>query len=537
MNNTTPELDLPLGNSDFALLRQNNKIYVDKTAMVHQLAKGVGNKVFIARPRRFGKSLLVSTFESLFKYGLRDFHGLAIEKLWQGQTYDTIRLDFSKLKDFSDAGDFEGQLGVFLSDALEVSLGEHLQAVNDARLINEFDKWLGKRSTSSVVLLIDEYDAPLTACLNQPTLFESIRKKLGRFYSILKSNDSALRFLFITGITKYSKVSIFSELNNLNDITLKHAYGTLLGYTEEEINRYFGDYVAQAATKLGMTPAEMLAAMRASYDGYCFDEQASTHVYAPWSTLNFLDSPEDGLKNYWIESGGQASLLTNYVRSHSLKDPTQYGNLQSVALNNLSISADISTLDDVVLLMQAGYLTIKAVEYGTTYLDYPNREVAESMAQYYTQVVLKRRNLAQIGAGDIIECLKREDADTFVDRLNKAFLAIDYTGYPVTDEYKCCAMAAMFLAGAGLPAMSQTHNALGRSDLEAVLGSTRWVLEFKFARPGDDPEALLAEALSQAESRQYGAQSSETRLMHMGLVFSEDKRQFVAYGAREARTE
>ena len=188
------------------------------------------------------------------------------------------------------------------------------------------------------------------------------------------------------------------------------------------------------------------------------------------------------------------------------------------------------------LAEQAGYLTIKTVGYGTAYLDYPNREVAESMAQYYTQVVLKRRNLAQIGAGDIIECLKREDADTFVDRLNKAFLAIDYTGYPVTDEYKCCAMAAMFLAGSGLAAMSQTHNdnALGRSDLEAVLGSTRWVLEFKFARKGDDPETLLAEALKQAGSRKYGVQSPETRLMHVGLVFSEDRRQFVAYGAREA---
>jgi len=537
MNNTTPEQALPLGVSDFAGLRQDGMIYVDKTEMIARMAATRKGKFFLARPRRFGKSLLVSTFESLFKHGLRDFHGLAIEKLWQEQTYDTIRLDFSKLKEFSDASDFESKLGVFLSDALEVSLGVHLQAVNDARLINEFDKWLGKRPTSSVVLLIDEYDAPLTACLDQPELFEKVRKTLASFYAILKSNDGALRFLFITGITKYSKVSIFSELNNINDITLDVEYGTLLGYTEEELGRYFGDYIAQAAETLDLSPSELLARMRERYDGYCFDKLASSHVYSPWSTLMFLSKPRNGLENYWIESGGQTSLLTNYVRSHSLKDPTDYGNLQSVALNNLSISADISTLDDVVLLMQAGYLTIKAVEYGTAYLDYPNREVAESMAQYYTQVVLKRRNLAQIGAGDIIECLKREDADTFVDRLNKAFLAIDYTGYPVTDEYKCCAMAAMFLAGAGLPAMSQTHNALGRSDLEAVLGSTRWVLEFKFARPGDDPEALLAEALSQAESRQYGAQSSETRLMHMGLVFSEDKRQFVAYGAREARTE
>ena len=233
MNNTTPEQALPLGVSDFAGLRQDGMIYVDKTEMIARMAATRKGKFFLARPRRFGKSLLISTFESLFKHGLRDFHGLAIEKLWQEQTYDTIRLDFSKLKEFSDVSDFESKLGVFLSDALEVSLGVHLQAVNDARLINEFDKWLGKRPTSSVVLLIDEYDAPLTACLDQPELFEKVRKTLASFYAILKSNDGALRFLFITGITKYSKMSIFSELNNLNYITLYVEYVTLLVYTTE----------------------------------------------------------------------------------------------------------------------------------------------------------------------------------------------------------------------------------------------------------------------------------------------------------------
>jgi hypothetical protein len=282
-----------------------------------------------------------------------------------------------------------------------------------------------------------------------------------------------------------------------------------------------------------MSTHELMDAMRSHYDGYCFDEQAATHVYSPWSTLNFLKNPERNLRNYWIESGGQSSLLTSYVRSHSLKDPVQYGNLQSIPLDNLSISADISTLDDVVLLMQAGYLTIKAVEYGTAYLDYPNREVAESMAQYYTQVVLKRRNLAQIGAGDIVQCLRKGDADTFVDRLNKAFLSLDYTQYPITDESRCRALASVFLNGAGLPARSETHNALGRSDLEFTTGETHWVLEFKYAAGNDNPGALLQKALSQMEGRMYGRQSGASRLMRVGLVFSEAQRQIVAFKALE----
>ena len=536
MNSTTPEQDLPLGNSDFALLRQNNKIYVDKTTMVHQLAKGVGNKVFIARPRRFGKSLLVSTFESLFKYGLRDFQGLAIESQWTDTTYNVVRLDFSETKNFTTGAEFQKRIDSVLTLAFG-NVGFAYAPDPLHTVCDQLSDWLSKYPKNSLVLLIDEYDAPLTACLDKPDLFEQVRSSLSDFYSRLKKNDGALRFLFITGITKYSKVSIFSELNNLNDITLDVEYGTLLGYTAEELGRYFGNYIARAAEVLELPPEELLARMRERYDGYCFDGQALSHVYSPWSTLMFLTKPRNGLENYWIESGGQTSLLMNFIKGHSLKDPDQYGRPQVIEKTRLSMSADVKTIDDVVLLTQAGYLTIKSAEDGAIVLGYPNWEVAQSMAKLYTSILLREKGLAEIGAAGVVRCLRDNDVDAFVGRLNKAFLAIDYTSYPVKDEYKCCAMAAVFLAGAGLSALSQTHNALGRSDIETVLGATRWVLEFKFARPGDDPEALLAEALSQAESRQYGAQSSETRLMHMGLVFSEDKRQFVAYGVREARTE
>ncbi len=535
MTSTTPEQGLPLGVSDFASLRQDGLIYVDKTAMVHQLARSAGSKILLTRPRRFGKSLLVSTFESLFKYGLRDFQGLAIESLWKDTTYNVVRLDFSRAKRFSSSQEFRLRLDSLLTQGFG-NLGFTYNPDPLQTTCDQLSEWLSECPKNSLVLLIDEYDAPLTACLDKPELFEQVRDSLSDFYAVLKSNDGALRFLFITGITKYSKVSIFSEMNNLEDIVLDPKYGTLLGYTEEEINRYFGGYVDNAARVLGMTTRELMDAMRSHYDGYCFDEQAATHVYSPWSTLNFLKNPERNLKNYWIESGGQPSLLTSYVRSHSLKDPVQYGNLQSIPLDNLSISADISTLDDVVLLMQAGYLTIKAVEYGTAYLDYPNREVAESMARYYTQVVLKRRNLAQIGAGDIVQCLMKGDVDTFVDRLNKAFLSLDYTQYPITDESRCRALASVFLNGAGLPARSETHNALGRSDLEFTTGETHWVLEFKYAAGKDNPEALLEKALAQMEGRMYGRQAGESLLMRVGLVFSEERRQIVAFRALEPVT-
>ena len=221
MNSTTPEQTLPLGVSDFAGLRRDGLIYVDKTEMIARMAATRKGKFFLARPRRFGKSLLVSTFESLFKYGLRDFQGLAIESLWKDKTYNVVRLDFSEVKNFSTVEEFKEGLLELLVSAFS-SVGFRYERDSFLSVIRQLSGWLREQvPVSSVVLLIDEYDAPLTACLDQPELFEEVRKTLASFYAILKSNDGALRFLFITGITKYSKVSIFSELNNLNDIVLK----------------------------------------------------------------------------------------------------------------------------------------------------------------------------------------------------------------------------------------------------------------------------------------------------------------------------
>ena len=206
---------LPVGMSGFDSLRQSRNIYVDKTRLIYQLAAKAGGKVFLARPRRFGKSLLVSTFESLFKHGLRDFQGLAIEKQWDDKTYDVVRLDFSRAKQFATGQEFRLRLDSLLTQAFG-NLGFAYSPDPLHTACDQLSGWLEKRPKSMLVLLIDEYDAPLTACLDKPELFEQVRSSLSDFYSVLKSNDSALRFLFITGITKYSKVSIFSELNNLD---------------------------------------------------------------------------------------------------------------------------------------------------------------------------------------------------------------------------------------------------------------------------------------------------------------------------------
>lgn len=302
---------LPLGRSTFSTLRLRNAIYVDKTPLIYQLAQADA-KIFLARPRRFGKSLLISTFESLFRDGLKHFHGLAIEKLWDDKTYPVIRLDFSEIKEFSVVRDFRRKFHEKLR-AVFGTVGFQLDA-SDLGVMTQLSRFLETLDPASLVILIDEYDAPLTQCLDKPDLFEEVRSILSELFLTLKANEGCLRFFFMTGITKFSHTSIFSAFNNLQDISLDPLYGTLLGYTDEEIRTYFAPYVSRAAEALKKTQEEILSALKCHYDGFSFDEQARYRVFCPWSVLSFLNRPDRGFQNYWFESGGQSTVLLKYLR-------------------------------------------------------------------------------------------------------------------------------------------------------------------------------------------------------------------------------
>ena len=524
--NLTP---LPLGTSDFASLREFNQIYVDKTKLIFEIASQ-RQKFFLSRPRRFGKSLLISTFESLFKYGLRDFKGLAIEKLWNDtRPYKVVRLDFSEIKDFSSAEEFSVRLTSILSRGFS-SCGFIYRENSIETVSDQISDWLKTIPLNSLVLLIDEYDAPLTACLNKSQLFEDVRRKLSDFYSKIKSNDGAVRFFFMTGITKFNKTSIFSELNNFSDLTLDVDYGTLLGYTHDEVEQYFGAYLDRASELLNKPRRELLSELTKHYDGFCFERSATQHVFSPWSLLKFLSSPRNGLIDYWFESGGRPSALLEYLKSHSLKNPEEYAKEKSITLSNLSGSSDAENLSDIGLLTQAGYLTIKSVEYGdTVFVDYPNAEVRRAMAQLYMEQLLNGRSAGQVGAGPIVKVLSSESAESTFHILNRLFGQIDYQHYPVKNEYSVRGFTQVYMAGAGLEPRVEVHNNNGRSDLEVRAGDRHWVFEFKYCREGENSEKLLQEAIEQIQSRHYGEQISTDNLIRVALVFSEKERQFVKW--------
>lgn len=285
-----------------------------------------------------------------------------------------------------------------------------------------------------------------------------------------------------------------------------------------------------AARALDLTRSELLGALMRHYDGFCFERSATERVFAPWSLLNFFASPRNGLLDYWFESGGKPSVLMEYLKSHAMRSPEEYGREKTISLSTLSGSSDADTLSDLGLLTQTGYLTIKAVKYGdTVYLDYPNLEVKKAMGQLYVEHLLTGRSAGQVGAGPIVQVLSEESAEALVHILNRLFAAIDYQRYPVRDEASVRAFTQVYFAGAGLEPKVEHHTAHGRSDLEVKVNNRHWILEFKVSRDQENPDQKLEEAVEQLKLKGYGDDSSSENLIKVALVFSLEERKFIRW--------
>ena len=234
--------------------------------------------------------------------------------------------------------------------------------------------------------------------------------------------------------------------------------------------------------------------------------------------------------DYWFESGGKPAVLLQYLKSHSLRNPEEYGRVKTIPLSSISGASDVETLSDLGLLFQTGYLTIKAVQDGeTVYLDYPNLEVSRAMAQLYVELMLNGKVAGQVGAGSIVKVLSEESAESVFHILNRLFLSIDYQRYPVRDEASLRAFIQVYLAGAGLKPRIEHHNAYGRSDLEVAVSDRYWTFELKIVREGERPQDKLEEGLEQMIRRHYGEQVRQRIVKQVVLVYSIKERQFVKW--------
>ena len=527
---------LPLSITSFSEFCERNKIYVDKTDLVAKLAQ-FDAPIFLSRPRRFGKSTLISTFHELFANGLDKFQGLKIvaDNLWNDKTYKVIHLDFSIIKEGE-----KNSFGQSLLTQLKIACQEQPEAADFADSANTYLQFFLKRNIdANFVLLIDEYDAPLTTVMGDKEEFERRRRVLSDFFSTIKAYSGKFRFIFITGVTRYSNTSIFSAFNNIEDISFDPSYGALVGYTQEELEHYFKDYLENAVTELNQDLGEdkytydsLIAALKLNYDGYSFDRRCRHHVYNPWSILNFLKKPQEGFLPYWLDTGGaKPSLLVNYLNTFIDKkvkktELIDYLNLEFVKrTNTAALSPTITSIEDenfpfFAILYQAGYFTIKKTEPDFLFVGLPNQEVKKAFAEL---VIEKLTNKDAIAVNDVYKdkisaALNNKDYTALKEEFNKILNEFSYESVVSFKEYAFRDVYKVMLQILGYNTYTEYQTALGRSDLCFEDEDRLYICEFKVIGKADSVKEKLEEAKAQIREKRYGLRLSDKEVITLAIV-------------------
>ena len=522
---------------NFRDLIDNNRVYVDKTALICQIAKDEKGPYFISRPRRFGKSTLINTFHELFAHGTERFKGLEIEPLWKDKTYKVIHLDFSTFREVPSNSSFNKEF----MDAFKLSLEEagiEPTKENIDSPANLLKKTLD--TESEVVLLVDEYDAPLTAVLNDSNEFEDRRKILSNFYLTVKSFDGKFRFIFITGVTYYSHTSIFSAFNNLKDLTLDLRYGALLGYTSEELELYFGEYIDNAVEVLNKkyhteryTHDVVVSELKRNYDGYSFDEEALNHVYNPWSIVNFFDAPVRGFIPYWVVSGGSTpTFLVNYLKQGLEKYNTD--DLQSLLNIDSTVNSaaeylypkieNMANLDLFAILYQAGYFCIKSVVDDIFKVGIPNLEVKKA----YSNIVLNELTKTKEAKLKYVEPFKEVLASGNLDKIKELFNTFinEFSYETVKNFNEACFRDVLKLAMLtfNVTASTEVMGSCGRADITAEAGDYLYVFELKVTDNSKDIATKLTEAKEQIIKNKYARRLTDKTVIPVALVLENNSK-------------
>ena len=507
-------------------------IYVDKTEYIYNLTKSY-KRVFFSRPRRFGKSLTLNTIGTLFEKGVDPyFKGTWIYDKWRQDKYPVLHLNFLEYR-VKSATEFKAIFSKKIAQfAIEQDLGDVVRSNEPDLAIAELFSALKERQ---IVILIDEYDCQLTANINNSELYEEFRTCIREFYAVLKGKKQ-IRFLAVTGVTRLKDVSIFSVGSDIIDLTYNHAYSQMIGFTRDEIKKFYIDYLKLGAGyEKGKAPEtvtdaeieDLLDRMAEHYDGYCFDEFYKNKVFSTYSVNNFLRSLSQKqctvFGDYWYEAGGVPSILNNYLQSHELY-------LEKFQNSEISISYDafmnpttLPTMDENVLMYQTGYLTLKSqiMNPRRVRLGLANREVGSALSFLLCLRILKEDIEVYDDEDEII--LEKSDADGIVAFLNSLLAAVAYDKYPINSESVLRALIQFYLLGQRLDVRVEQHNSKGRSDIIVNFKKRRLVIEFKFSKDGRDTEALLQEAVSQIKDKEYGTENLGNRqLLKIACVFNGD---------------
>ncbi|GHT18255.1 ATPase AAA [Bacteroidia bacterium] len=516
---------LPIGIQSFEELRSAGYLYVDKTREIEQLTRS--HIVFLSRPRRFGKSLLVSTLGELYKGNKSLFEGLYIYDKWDWtQQYPVIRIDWTSIEHNSK----EEMERSMLSYLKQLANFHQLTFISEyaSDCFAELITLLHRKEGNKVVVLIDEYDKPILDSIGTPEATE-IRAFLQKFYVVLKGADDHLKFVLLTGVTKVAKVSIFSVLNSPNDITLSDKYASICGYTQEELERDFSEYIDETAVHVDMTREDLLAKIRKMYDGYTWN--GKTSVYNPFSTLMFFENKK--FSNYWFETG-TPTFLINRLKKHGLAKTV----LEPVIADSSAFNSyDPDALGDIPLLFQTGYLTVKdekMTDGDSLYtLGVPNLEVRESLMKHllsaFTQYPVEQ--LGVLGK-EMLQQILAFDAEGFTNNMRKMLADVPYTLKASKSRNKAKAEAEnaenearyhiifqvwMTLLGFNIQSEKPTNR--GRIDAVIQQDEVAIVAELKY-HATTKLETLLKQAIAQIYDKRYYEPFLDKKIILLGLAFS-----------------
>ena len=466
----------PVGIQTFERIRKENKLYIDKTEYVYRMTHSGGCYFFLSRPRRFGKSLLVSTFESYFSGKKELFEGLAIEKLEQEwMEYPVLHFDMSGGKHME-----KEQLEDYLSNRLEAEerkwgITHSKRGANDR--LTELITTAYEISGKQVVVLIDEYDAPMLDVAHERKTLDELRNVMRNFYSPLKMCEPMLRFVFLTGITKFSQVSIFSELNNIKNISLDDEYAGVCGITKEELLTQMSEDIDVLAEALEMTREETIAKLKENYDGYHFSP-ASPDVFNPYSLLNCFDDKNFGA--YWFSSGTPTYLI-NMLRKFKVL-PAKIG--RSLARSS-AFDAPTENLKTITpLLYQSGYINIKGYDKMSQLftLDLPNKEIKvglfESLLPYYLEGMYAEEGDVAIAQMSVL--IRQGDMDGALRLLQEFLGTVPYCNNTNYEGYYQQVLFIIFTLLTHFVVDVEVHTPNGRVDVVMETEDTLYLIELKF---------------------------------------------------------
>ncbi|WGS65501.1 ATP-binding protein [Marinitoga aeolica] len=500
---------LPIGIQDYKEIIEGNYIYVDKTKYIFDLIDN-GKYYFLSRPRRFGKSLTISTLYYIFNGEKELFKDTYIYDKWEFKEYPIIRLNV-----LLAATDNEERFKKSLTKLIKQE-GQR----NNVEIIEEdykfaFDELIIKLSKKGkVVILVDEYEKPILDNINNKEKAERYREILRDFYVTIKSRDEYIKFVFLTGITKFTKTGVFSALNNLNDISLDNDYSQMLGYTQEELESYFAEYIKETAEKLKITEKELLQEMKKYYNGFSFDGEH--FVYNPFSILKFFQKKE--FQNYWFESGSP-SFIYEYIKGKKVT----YEELTKYPVSAMDFSTrEIEDAKANIFFAQAGYLTFKGIKrYGLRkkyILDYPNIEVKNSFSELILEANYGLEEIEEI-ENKIYEKIEANE----IEEIKRIISAIPYNLHQKRESYYH-SLIYTILASAGLNVTAEELTNLGRSDLVLEHNDKIYLFEIKL-------DKSAKEAIKQIKEKKYYEKyiSEGKEIYIIGININSEKRDIEDY--------